>query len=95
MLNVRSLNQYYAQSHTLHDTSLQIDKGGCTGIMGRNGVGKCALLQCITVLLPVKDGHIELKGKNVRSFHNSASRRTCASDCQRVAMERRPSLPSC
>lgn len=76
MLNIQSLNQYYNQSHTLHDTSLQIDKGGCTVLMGRNGVGKSTLLQCITGLLPVRDGRIELQGEDITRM--SAERRAAA-----------------
>ncbi len=40
MLEVKSVNQYYGESHTLWDLDMQIPEGKCTVLMGRNGVGK-------------------------------------------------------
>lgn len=65
MLTVESLNQYYGQSHTLWDLDLNVEEGKCTCLMGRNGVGKTTLLQCIMGLLPVKDGSIRYLGKEI------------------------------
>lgn len=56
MLKIEQLNQYYGQSHTLWDLNLEVPEGQCTVLMGRNGVGKTTLLQCIMGLLPVKSG---------------------------------------
>ena len=58
MLSVQKLNQFYGQSHTLWDLDLEVAAGKCTCLMGRNGVGKTTLLQCIMGLLPVKNGSI-------------------------------------
>ena len=63
MLSVSKLNQFYGQSHTLWDLDLEVEAGKCTCLMGRNGVGKTTLLQCIMGLLPVKDGTIIYRGK--------------------------------
>ncbi len=65
MLVVESLNQFYGESHTLWDLSLDAPKGECTCIMGRNGVGKTTLLQCIMGLLPVQSGSITYDGQNL------------------------------
>ena len=62
MLEVTALNQFYGQSHTLWDLNLNVPTGKCTVLMGRNGVGKTTLLQCIMGLLPVRDGSIEFAG---------------------------------
>jgi len=59
MLNVEKLNQYYGESHTLWDVDMQVAQGKCTCLMGRNGVGKTTLLQCVMGLLPVKSGQIQ------------------------------------
>ena len=56
MLKIEQLNQYYGQSHTLWDLDLDVPEGQCTVLMGRNGVGKTTLLQCIMGLLPVRSG---------------------------------------
>ncbi|MDA0789901.1 MAG: urea ABC transporter ATP-binding subunit UrtE [Proteobacteria bacterium] len=58
MLKITGLNQYYGQSHTLWDVDLEIDRGSCVSLIGRNGVGKTTLLGCIMGLLPVSSGSI-------------------------------------
>ncbi len=60
MLTIENLNQYYGESHTLWDLNLNVPEGRCTCLMGRNGVGKTTLLQCVMGLLPVKSGEIRL-----------------------------------
>ncbi|HXH02348.1 MAG TPA: urea ABC transporter ATP-binding subunit UrtE [Candidatus Competibacteraceae bacterium] len=59
MLTIHQLNQYYGESHTLWDLELSVPEGSCTCLMGRNGVGKTTLLQCIMGLLSVRSGRIE------------------------------------
>ena len=76
MLSIQALNQYYGQSHTLWDLDLEVPEGQCTVLMGRNGVGKTTLLQCIMGLLPVKSGSLSYDGR----------------DLTRVAAERRAGL---
>jgi urea transport system ATP-binding protein len=66
MLKVEQLNQYYGQSHTLWDLNLDVPEGKCTVLMGRNGVGKTTLLQCIMGLLPVKTGSMHFGDKDLR-----------------------------
>lgn len=65
MLTIDALNQYYGSSHTLKDVSLSIEPGTCTVLMGRNGVGKTTLMQCITGLLPVRSGSLSLADENI------------------------------
>jgi urea transport system ATP-binding protein len=62
MLTVADLNQFYGESHTLWDLQLDVPEGQCTCLMGRNGVGKTTLLQCVMGLLPAKSGRIEFAG---------------------------------
>ncbi len=62
MLNIQALNQFYAESHTLWDVSLQFEQGSCTCLMGRNGVGKTTLLKTIMGLLQSKSGSIIFDG---------------------------------
>lgn len=58
MLNIQGLNQFYGQSHTLWDIELSIPKAQCTCLMGRNGVGKTTLLDCIMGALPLASGEM-------------------------------------
>lgn len=65
MLTIAGLNQYYGESHTLWDLSLDIPAGQCTCVMGRNGVGKTTLMDCIMGLLPLRSGTMELQGHDL------------------------------
>jgi urea transport system ATP-binding protein len=76
MLNIKSINQYYGQSHILWDLSLQLRKGTCGCLIGRNGVGKTTLLKCITGLLPVRDGSIQLNGYDINRLATESRART-------------------
>jgi urea transport system ATP-binding protein len=63
VLSITSLNQFYGESHTLWDLNLEVPEGGCTVLMGRNGVGKTTLLKSIMGLIPVKSGEMIYNGK--------------------------------
>jgi len=65
MLRIENLNQYYGESHTLWDVALNIEAGSRVCLMGRNGMGKTTLLQCLMGLLPIKTGNIEFEGHNI------------------------------
>ena len=64
LLKLEGLNQYYGESHTLWDIALEVPKGECVVVMGRNGVGKTTLLRCIMGLLPIK-GKIHFDGQDI------------------------------
>ncbi|RKF12794.1 urea ABC transporter ATP-binding subunit UrtE [Alginatibacterium sediminis] len=65
MIEISKLNQFYGESHTLWDLDMSIPKGECTVLMGRNGVGKTTLLQCIMGLLPLQSGEIHLGSTDI------------------------------
>jgi urea transport system ATP-binding protein len=65
VLSISSLNQFYGESHTLWDLNLEVPEGGCTVLMGRNGVGKTTLLKSIMGLIPVKSGEMTYNGKPI------------------------------
>jgi len=67
ILQVSSLNQFYGESHTLWDLDLSVIKGKCTVLMGRNGVGKTTLLQCIMGLEDARDGSIKFDGQVIQN----------------------------
>ncbi len=68
MLHIKKINQYYGESHTLWDLDLNVAAEKCTCLMGRNGVGKTTLLQCIMGLLPVRNGEINFLGQDLVTF---------------------------
>ena len=65
MVEISNLNQYYGSSHILWDVNFRVKQGSCTCLLGRNGVGKTTLLQCIMGLLPVRDGQIFYKQEDL------------------------------
>jgi urea transport system ATP-binding protein len=68
MLRVEGVSQYYGESHILWDVALHVRKNACTCLMGRNGVGKTTLLQCIMGLLPLGAGRIVMGGVDITAF---------------------------
>ena len=65
MLEVQQLNQYYGSSHTLRGIDLSARKGECLALLGRNGVGKTTLLKCLMGVLPVAQGQVRFKGRDI------------------------------
>jgi urea transport system ATP-binding protein len=65
LLSIRKLNQSYGQSHTLWDIDLDLPKGSCVSLIGRNGVGKTTLLNCLMGLLKTDSGSIVFDGHDL------------------------------
>ncbi len=65
MLKIEQLNQFYGESHTLWDLDLDITKGKCTCLMGRNGVGKTTLVQSVMGILPIQSGRMLFDGEDL------------------------------
>lgn len=65
ILQIKGLNQFYGESHTLWDVDLEIEQGSCLCMMGRNGVGKTTLLKTLMGLLPMKSGQIIFDGTDL------------------------------
>lgn len=68
MLSIAALNQYYGESHTLWDLNLEVPRGSCLCLMGRNGVGKTTLLKCIMGLIPARSGTIGFDGVDLAAL---------------------------
>ncbi len=67
MLEIRALNQFYGESHTLWDVDLSLPRGGCLCLMGRNGVGKTTLLRSIMGLQAIASGTIRFDGQDLHT----------------------------
>jgi urea transport system ATP-binding protein len=67
MLEIKGLNQFYGGSHTLWDVTLDVPRGSCTCLMGRNGMGKTTLLKCIMGLVAASAGQILYDGRDLRT----------------------------
>lgn len=62
MLKIEKLNQFYGESHTLWELELDVPKGQCTCVMGRNGVGKTTLMKCVMGEESTSSGSIQFDG---------------------------------
>ena len=67
MLQLDRINQFYGDSHTLWDLSLEIPQGSRTCLLGRNGVGKTTTLKCIMGLIPIADGTLRFEPRRAPS----------------------------
>jgi len=67
MLEIRALNQFYGESHTLWDVDLSLPRGGCLCLMGRNGVGKTTLLRSIMGLQAIASGTLRFDGQDLHT----------------------------
>ena len=58
VLSINALHSGYGAGDILQGIDLKVRPGEIVAVVGRNGVGKTTLLQCIMGLLPVKSGSI-------------------------------------
>ena len=65
MLKVNNINQYYGGSHTLRSVSMSVQIGQCIAVLGRNGVGKTTLLQCLMGVQSIRNGSIEFNDQDI------------------------------
>jgi urea transport system ATP-binding protein len=68
MLKIDAVNQFYGQSHTLWDLSLELGQGECLCLMGRNGVGKTTLLNALMGQLSLASGQIWFDGQDITAL---------------------------
>jgi len=65
LLNVSDIHTYYGDSHILHGVSLEVKRGECVSLLGRNGAGKSTTLRSIVGLTPVRTGEITFGGRDI------------------------------
>ncbi len=59
--------RYGKDSAVLKNAGFSIEKGKMTAILGKNGCGKSTLVKLITALLPVTEGSLLVRGKDVQT----------------------------
>jgi branched-chain amino acid transport system ATP-binding protein len=64
LLEVRDLHVHLGQSHVLQGVSFDVEPGGVTALLGRNGVGKTTTLRALMGLVPPQ-GHVALAGEEI------------------------------
>ncbi|MCB2220979.1 MAG: ABC transporter ATP-binding protein [Bacteroidetes bacterium] len=68
IIEIKDLSFAYDGKTVLEDLSICIPENQFTVILGRNGSGKSTLLRLMAGLLPVHQGSILTKGKNLRTY---------------------------
>lgn len=68
LLQVRDLHVAYGLSRVLFGVSLDIYKGSCVSLLGRNGVGKTTTMRAIMGLTPPASGQVIWKGKSIAGW---------------------------
>jgi ABC-2 type transport system ATP-binding protein len=63
IVNVKSLEKRYKKELVLKNIDITIEKPQIVALVGPNGSGKTTLLNCMTNLLSISGGEIELLGK--------------------------------
>jgi branched-chain amino acid transport system ATP-binding protein len=65
MLEIKNINNYYADLHVLRDVSLEIKKGEIVALFGPNGHGKSTLLKTICGLHPAATGSVVFEEEDI------------------------------
>ncbi|MBP6018290.1 MAG: ABC transporter ATP-binding protein [Burkholderiaceae bacterium] len=65
LLAVKDISVGYGKAPVLRNFSMHITSGSTIALVGPNGAGKTTLLKCISGLLKVKQGSIELSGNSI------------------------------
>jgi branched-chain amino acid transport system ATP-binding protein len=64
LLSVRDLHVHLGQSHVLQGVTFDVEEGGVTALLGRNGVGKTTTLRALMGLVPPR-GTATLAGEEL------------------------------
>jgi branched-chain amino acid transport system ATP-binding protein len=65
LLRVQDVYTAYGLSQVLFGVSLEVVRGECVCLLGRNGVGKTTTMRSIMGLTPPTQGRVEWKGRDV------------------------------
>jgi len=68
LLEVKDLHAAYGLSRVLFGVSLEVHRGECVCLLGRNGVGKSTTLRAIMGLTPPSAGTVRWQGREVTGW---------------------------
>jgi ABC-2 type transport system ATP-binding protein len=66
-IEISHLRKQYGKTLAVEDLSLSVPAGSCFGFLGPNGAGKSTTIGCLTGLLDLTDGRINLLGQEFNS----------------------------
>ncbi len=65
MLELASVNSFYAKAHVLSDLTFSVARGQVTALLGRNGAGKSTTMKSIMQLVVPRSGSIRFAGHDL------------------------------
>lgn len=68
LLDINDLNVSYGDTRVIKDVSMHCSEGEILTLLGRNGMGKTTLMNCIMGLLPATGGTITFDNENITSL---------------------------
>lgn len=74
MLRVENLTKYYKNTLAVNDVSFEVNDGEIVGLLGPNGAGKTTVLRCITGIVQMTDGIVEIDNISLREREDDVKR---------------------
>lgn len=65
MLKVSNLTKIFGGLRAVDNASLEVGEGRIVALIGPNGAGKTTLFACIAGFLPINQGRVEFRGKDI------------------------------
>ncbi len=65
MLSIRALNAFYGRAQILFDVTIEVRRGECMALLGRNGAGKSTTLKSVMGLVRPIEGEIRFAGTRI------------------------------
>lgn len=75
MLRVDGLVKYYKKTLAVDGLTFDVGDGEIVGLLGPNGAGKTTILRCITGIVQMTEGNIEVDGLDLIKSEEEAKRR--------------------
>lgn len=75
MLRVDGLVKYYKKTLAVDGLSFEVGDGEIVGLLGPNGAGKTTILRCITGIVQMTEGRIEVDGLDLAENEQAVKRR--------------------
>ena len=68
MISVENLSARYGERQVLHEVDFNIAKGELVGLLGPNGSGKTTLLHCLSKVVTLHAGRVEIAAREISSY---------------------------
>lgn len=75
MLRVDALTKYYKKTLAVDNLSFEVGNGEIVGLLGPNGAGKTTILRCVTGIVQMTSGTVEVDGIDLSTREEDVKRR--------------------